>query len=225
MRPTVARVLEHLQQVGTGVGVDDVAAAIGMHPNSARAALEQLVAEGLVVTERRLPTGRGRPARLYRADPERSEPDPRVREHGALAGALAAHLAATSADPTAEAMAAGVRWGRSLAAQAAAGSTPTAQPASRPGRGSDKRARGRVVELLAVLEFGPRPDRPCRSVTLTTCPLLDVARQYPDVVCQVHRGMVAGALAELGAGAHEVDLQPFAEPDGCALTMTEVPPR
>lgn len=200
LTPTRSRLLAHLRQAAGPLGVDAVAGAVGLHPNSVRTQLERLVADGLVVRERRAPTGRGRPAWQYRAQP--GEPD--AGQYRGLASALVAHLAATSAEPQIDGYEAGLRWGRAMAL---------------PGDASTGRGvRQQVVDLLAKLAFGPAADRNCRSVTLTTCPLLDVARQHPDVVCQVHRGLVAGVLAEAGA-PHSVELRPFAGPAGCALTM------
>ena len=54
---------------------------------------------------------------------------------------------------------------------------------------------------------------------LRRCPLLDVARQYPEIICQVHQGLIAGALTELGGDDTGVDLLPFAEPDACRLVL------
>ncbi len=196
-----ARVLEYLQSQTDPVRVEVVAAAFEQHPNTVREHLDALVGVGLVLRERVAAAGRGRPAWQYRANPERPEPDSRVREYGALAGALAAHIATSSGDPAASGRAAGRLWGQSLA------SVPTAD------------ARSHVVDLLQSLDFSPRVDP--EGVVLTTCPLLDVAMQYPDVVCAVHEGMLDGVLDSLESNLH-VRLLPFAEPDGCRVCL-EVP--
>ena len=57
------------------------------------------------------------------------------------------------------------------------------------------------------------------TVQLRRCPLLDIARRYPEVVCQVHRGLIEGALTQLGGHDAGVDLQPFADPDACRLIL------
>lgn len=38
-------------------------------------------------------------------------------------------------------------------------------------------------------------------------------RWYPEVVCQVHHGLIEGALTQLGGHDAGVGLQPFADPD------------
>jgi predicted ArsR family transcriptional regulator len=46
------------------------------------------------------------------------------------------------------------------------------------------------------------------------CPFRDLAEAHGRVVCGVHRGLIRGALAELGAPS-EVELRPFVEPSRC----------
>jgi predicted ArsR family transcriptional regulator len=199
-----AQVLEHLQRSGVAVTVDDVAAALGLHPNTARKHLDGLVGRGLAVSSTTAPRGRGRPARLY-APAERTEPDGRVRDYAGLAAALAGHLSRTSADPSADALAAGADWGRALAE----GSPP----------GSAAHARRTVVGLLDELGFDPDPDPTATRVRLRRCPLLDTARAYPEVVCSLHLGLVRGALERVGADPGVATLEPFAEPGACRLDL------
>jgi predicted ArsR family transcriptional regulator len=136
-------------------------------------------------------------------------PDPRVRDYAGLATALAAHIARTSADPAADALEAGVAWGRQLAAD---------RGAEAPGRGRAW-ARREVVGLLDELGFDPRPDARATTVALRRCPLLDAARRHPEVVCQVHLGIVRGALEVLGGEPARTRLVPFAEPGACRLDL------
>jgi predicted ArsR family transcriptional regulator len=211
LSPQRARVLEHVQRSDTTVTVGEVAARLGLHPNTARKHLDALVAQDLVASGLVPTDGPGRPARSYVAAP-RTEPDPRVRDYAALATALAGHVARTSADPRADALAAGDAWGRALVE-------------GRPrGRGS-ARARGTVVTLLAELGFDPQSDASARTVRLRRCPLLDVARALPDVVCAVHLGLVRGALDALGGEPRTTALAPFAEPGACLLQLRTPEPR
>lgn len=214
-----ARLLEHLQQLRAEVSAEDVATQFGQHPNTVREHLDALVGAGLVLRQRQPGPGRGRPAWRYRANPDHPEPDPRVREHSALVGALAAHIATHSPDPRAEAREAGQRWGRALIPTPPGASDDVGDPAPASDATAAPVARRRVVDLLADLDFGPQPTRTATRVVLTTCPLLDVARAHPQVVCAVHEGMVAGALHAMRAPAGPVTLTPFGTPEGCLLTM------
>jgi predicted ArsR family transcriptional regulator len=204
-----AAVLELLQQRSEPARVGDLATPLGQHDNTVRAHLDALVSSGLVNRHRAVPNGRGRPAWLYQADPMRSEPNARVREHAALAGALATHIATTSSDPIGEALQAGEAWGRSTA-RARYPDGPLSHP---------KDARQATVTILAGLGFDPVANDPVASVALHRCPMLGVARAQPDVVCQVHLGLVKGAMDELGGDATGTDLVPFAEPGACRLYL------
>lgn len=201
-----ARVLEVLQRTGSPLSVDEVAAELGLHPNTARKHLDALVGAGAAVSELAPTGGRGRPAHRYAAD-SHGVPDPRVREYVALASALAGHIARTSPDPRQDALAAGEEWGRSMTL------------GRRPG--SAARARRQTIGVLGELGFAPEQDgRVTGRVRLTRCPLLDAAREHPDVVCAVHLGLVRGALDHLGGDPAGADLVPFAEPGACVLRLT-----
>lgn len=203
-----ARVLEHLQQLDLPVSAEDVALTFDQHVNTVRLHLEYLYKNKLALRERAPGTGRGRPSWHYRANPDRPEPDHRVREYGALAGALAAHIARTSTSPAQDAYTAGLEWGRQEALKR---DLPDATPTD---------ARRCVVSVLDELGFAPVTDEKKNTlVHLTQCPLLDVARQYPEVVCQVHRGLIGGLLQSLGADSADADLQPFSDPGSCRLRL------
>jgi predicted ArsR family transcriptional regulator len=199
-----AHVLERLQRAGSAVTVDDLAAALDLHPNTVRKHLDGLVARGLAVRTTAPAEGRGRPAGMY-APAERTEPDRRVRDYAGLAAALAGHMARTSADPRRDALAAGVDWGRSLAAGTSTGTAA--------------HARREVVALLTDLGFDPEADAAATRVRLRRCPLLDTALAYPDVVCSLHLGLVRGALIQIGADPDVAALEPFAEPGACRLDL------
>ena len=51
------------------------------------------------------------------------------------------------------------------------------------------------------------------------CPFHDLAEQYPDVVCAAHRGLISGALEELGSPLGVAELEIFVEPDLCVARL------
>jgi predicted ArsR family transcriptional regulator len=51
------------------------------------------------------------------------------------------------------------------------------------------------------------------------CPFHDLAEVNPGVVCGVHRGLVGGALAELGSKATVTSLDVFPRPGVCVLRL------
>src|SRR5450759_2463587 len=95
--------------------VRELADAVGLHPNTVRQHLDQLVEAGLVVRDAAPPIGRGRPPLRYAAEPGSDEQDPAA--YRALAGVLAEQLARLP-DGVGVAMATGERWGRALAHEA-----------------------------------------------------------------------------------------------------------
>lgn len=205
LSPQRLQILDLLRRTGPHT-VSTLAEAAGVHPNTVREHLDGLTELDLA-TRRRLPSsGRGRPAWQYAARPGRQGPS--ARDHAALATVLAAYLARTSPTPADDAAAAGQEWGRALV---------TGRPAS----ASAHQARRDVIDLLAEIGFAPESGAPARTVRLRACPILDVARQHPDVVCAVHAGLVTAALDRLGApdDAREVTLQPFAVPGACLLHL------
>jgi len=202
------RVLEHVR-AHAPVRTPDAAADLGLHQNTVREHLDALVAAGLVERATEPAAGRGRPAALYR--PATADPAAPAREYAALATALAGHLARTSAEPEREARAAGLEWGRELAEQ-------TGRAATDP--------RRVVLDALTRLGFAPVDEGGERGIALRRCPLLDAARRYPSVVCQVHLGIVEGLLQSIDAPTGPgLDLIAFAEPGACRLFLPVGSPR
>ncbi len=251
LTPARARVLDHLREHPDPVAAEELARSFGQHPNTVRAHLDGLVRQGLALRERVPGPYRGRPPWRYRSNPDRPDSDPRLREHQGLVIALATHLAERSPEPRAEARSAGLSWGSALVAERSRSRAAGPRDAGSGQRSTPAAARREVVALLADLDFTPRADRANTQVVLTTCPLLDVARRNPEVVCSVHEGMVAGALTALGgvegvrglggagglggaavpddrAAAEAPDdgvrLAPFAHPRGCILTLPRAAP-
>lgn len=230
-----AAVLRSVVAAGGAVTVAILAEQLGGHPNTVREHLDALVADERIERVRSTPAGRGRPAWLYqpRAD---TEPNPNGaarssemlsgplgtdgQEYIALAVALIDQVSATSPNPQVLARQAGERWGRALAEQRLASrdydseyddeSAPDAGPVDR------------VVDMLRDLRFDPHRTGAEKTVRLTTCPFLDAARRHPDVVCQVHLGIVRGAMERFGADPDSTDLQAFAEPGACLLNLPDV---
>ncbi|GJF11854.1 transcriptional regulator [Mycolicibacterium cyprinidarum] len=193
------------------VRVAGAAARLGVHANTVREHLDALVGLGRVERTTETPGGRGRPAALYR--PSGADPVVQARDFAGLAAALAGHLARTSSDPESDARAAGMQWGRELIDGAV---------------GADDDPRGAVLDILTRLGFAPDADDSevvadgaPRGIALRRCPLLEVARRYPAVVCRVHLGIVEGLLEQLGATTEGLDLIAFAEPGACRLLLPD----
>ncbi|MET9887439.1 helix-turn-helix domain-containing protein [Streptomyces sp. NPDC006430] len=218
-RPPVSRqrhaVLQHLRSQPRPVTAAALAQECGLHVNTVREHLDALVESGLAVRERGEAAGRGRPAWRYLSRPPQQSA---VREYAGLAAVLAGQIAKSSADPQAEAVAAGEEWGRALVA------------GQEPSRNSAQ-ARGRILALLGEIGFAPEPEDAAEAegegrnqgetrVRLPHCPFIEVAREHPGVICNVHAGLVRAGYSALGGVPDGVSLHPFAEPGACRLSFT-----
>jgi predicted ArsR family transcriptional regulator len=53
------------------------------------------------------------------------------------------------------------------------------------------------------------------QLRLRRCPFREVAENHQDVICQLHLGLMQGALAQMRAPVTADRLEPFAEPSLC----------
>ena len=177
-----------LKALTDSMSAKELASATGQHHNTVRGHLEVLVERGLVARTTVLSGQRGRPA--YRYAPATP---PRDRLAASLINALAGHIRETSPRPG--------RIAESLGRAAAV----------------DHDNSAGVIATLTQLGFAPEPVGPGRY-RLTACPLVESARNDPEVVCGFHRGLTMGLLAQQGL-ATGVKLLPFSEDGACMLVF------
>lgn len=211
-----AEVLSGLRAAEQPLTAIDVAALTGLHVNTARFHLDALVGAGLAerhAEERDVP---GRPRILYTA--RGALPGP--RSYGLLAEMLTGLVSSLAGQAGPAATDAGRAWGRHLVERAVPSQPVTTVDA--------------VARLNAVLDaIGFRPEVRAAAaggdaeVLLHHCPFREVAERHPDVVCQIHLGLMQGALAELQAPVTARSLEPFVTPDLCVarLRTTKQPGR
>lgn len=197
LSPQRRRVFEALESEPTGITA--VADHLGLHPNTVREHLDGLVAAGLALRTQLPPSGRGRPGWGYAVRP--GARTAAAGEYATLARVLAAHVASQGGDVAADMARLGEGWGRALVEGRPVPDDP--EPA--------------VVDLLGELGFDPEVTP--AAVRLRQCPMLDVARERPGVVCEVHRGLVIGALEGSGGSGDGVRLEAFAERGACLLRL------
>ena len=186
----------------------ELGAALKLHPNTVRWHLGLLEQAGLVAPRTLPATGRGRP-RVGWVAVRRSGP---AAEYRMLAALLAGSLAGAP-DGTERARAAGSEWGAYLVQR------------PEPGTALDAAAaQERLVDLLDRHGFKPASEPAATggggpAVALHACPFLDIAQAHGAVVCGAHRGLVEGALAELGGALVLDGLEPFARPGTCLVHL------
>ena len=203
-----AEVLDLLRATGSPVGVRDVAARTGLHPNTARFHLDALVDAGLATRASQPRAVPGRPGMAYQAIEGGDATG--QRHYRLLAEMLTSLIAGTLAEPGKAAAQAGREWGRYL----------TEQPA--PYQRTD--APAAIAALTTILEeigFAPEAmtDRTRYELRLRQCPFREAAETHQEVVCQLHLGLMQGALEQMRAPLTARRLQPFAEPSLCIATL------
>ncbi|MBX6371483.1 MAG: helix-turn-helix domain-containing protein [Acidothermus sp.] len=200
-----AEVLEYLRTVGRPVGVAEVAAATGLHVNTARFHLDHLVEEGLATRSSEPRETPGRPRIVYTA----AGPVPGPRSYALLAEMLTG-LVASQDDGKSIARRTGQAWGRHLVERPAPSETLTATQCLQ-----------RVNRVLDDVGFRPRFSSYDGEATfqLRHCPFREVALRHPEVVCALHQGLIEGALSELRAPYRLADLQPFVDPSLCVAQL------
>jgi predicted ArsR family transcriptional regulator len=175
----------------TALSAHDLAERLGLHANTVRLHLERLRDAGLVDVE---PVHRGtvgRPQHLYflAAGAPALGFDPPA--HALLAGLLAALAERVGAD-AADAADTGRVWGADT------------------GRRTPARTCLAALELeLARLGFEPASEPADGALEGSTridflhCPFRELAEAYPELVCNLHRGLCEGVVEAAGGGSVE----------------------
>jgi len=193
------------------LSAQDLADRLGVHANTVRLHLERLRDVGLVDAE---PVHRGtvgRPQHLYflAAGAPGLGFDPPA--HALLAGLLAALAERIGADPD-DAADTGHAWGVEAGARTRTRSCLRAleteltrlgfEPSTEPGDGTSE--GGARIEFLH-------------------CPFRELAEAYPELVCNLHRGLCEGVVDRVGGGSVE-EFATLYDPEPCHVTVAvEVP--
>jgi predicted ArsR family transcriptional regulator len=202
-----AGVLDLLRAARRAVSVREIADRTGLHPNTARFHLDALVDAGLATRATQARAAPGRPSMAYQAV---EGGVPGRREYRLLAEMLASLIAVGLAEPGEAAAEAGREWGRYI----------TERPA--PFQRTD--ACGAVEGLATTLrELGFAPeavtDEAGYQLRLRQCPFREIAEVHPEIVCQLHLGLMQGALDQMRAPVTVAGLQPFAEASLCVAHL------
>ncbi len=195
----------------TPLSATEIAAQVGLHPNTIRLHLDQLVDAGLASRARENRDRPGRPRLVYAAiaaepardtGPSSTQPEFEESRYKMLAEVLVNHLEHASPEPPAEAIAAGPAWGRALSQGTSV--PPTVQQATID-----------LADLLDDLGFAPHTTGPGQTIELHRCPFRNLAEEHFPVVCGVHLGLMQGALTKRGAPIQASGLEPFVTPQLC----------
>ena len=204
--PTRTEVLSELRSSGAALTVTTIAAAVGLHPNSARFHLDALVDQGLVERADEQRDRPGRPKALYRAAPHRLSEAESLQ---GVARALVRHLGRLDNGRGEQAEAAGQMWGEELASV-----TPTTSGIER------------VMTTLDALGYRPRAGASDGEVVLTPCPLRSLLDEAGPgglpTVCRLHLGLMRGLVAD-DPGVSIAGLEALVTPDTCVARIRHRP--
>lgn len=216
---TRAAILEFLCQVGEPVGVARICEEFGLNHTGVRRHLANLRDAGLVARSAAPPAGRGRPTLEFQATAAAHE-EPGARQRDLVR--LLLEMVTTGEDARAVGRRAGERLATEVRA-ASAGLRPPTGDVARDLDSPDLEDTLRAIEIAARrMGFDPArhsgPDGR-EEVVLRHCPFADGAVLAPDVVCELHLGMVEGVGASIGSDARMTFA--FADPRlaGCRLVV------
>lgn len=224
----------HLAKATEPQSAAQLAAQLGLHPNTVRPHLERLREAGLLEVEAfRLGTV-GRPQLRFSLRPEAPWPAPDHSVQALLAGLLAALAERLGADGG-DAAHLGREWGRQAAQRDRShrcrlGGPERTTVDGRPLPERGERCLEALVEQLDRLGFEPSAElvpavvpgqegrRSTVRVGFLDCPFRELAEAYPDLVCHLHRGIVEGFVGELGGGSVDA-FATLSDRDPCNVTV------
>ena len=200
-------VFQKIQAHPEGVQVAQIGKSLGMHPNTVRGHLDELMAAG-VITRRVIPArGRGRPSHAYTARVPRT--DRASRAMVALVEVLASQL---PDDDTSSAHAIGREWAEQF--NEGRGAAPATDLDT---------AEVQTCEILREMGFDPvrRPEATTpkvREIGLHACPFITEQNTRPQpVICALHQGFL-----DQNVGGIEVKLRPHDRPGECGARLTRL---
>jgi predicted ArsR family transcriptional regulator len=193
----------------------EIAETLDLHPNTVRPHLDRMREVGLleVTTDARGEVGR--PQHRYSLAPDAPslglEP-PTMPMLARMVLAMAQRLGANPADAVAVGEAEGAARAVSYAAAPSALEALVAD--------LDRLGFDPIVSGDDAQDGADDPDAPVTAVVaFANCPFADAARDHPDLVCALHRGLVAGFVAQMG-DAEISEFCPLAHRTPCRVAVT-----
>lgn len=218
LSPKQREVLAALREHPGGVSVAQLSEILGMHANTVRGHLDELLAHGAVHTATAPIHGRGRPTILFSA----RLPDNRAiaREYLSLIEIMADDLTARTPDPEerfATAHRIGRRWARKMTL------------ADEGGRVGADAAFDQLVQRLRQLGFDPADEPESRGdlteetpegtrvVSLRACPFVAGEAAPSPVVCAIHEGFIEEYFGATSTA--QTTMLPLTEKGRCTLCV------
>jgi len=209
------QILQLLQERQRPLPVDEIAAGVGLHVNTAREHLDRLVASGFVEREVEHRTTRGRPRMLYRSIDAAAVAaiDSKARAH--LVSLLLDGYGKQMESPVSSAEMAGITWAAELGC-----------PGSEPAGDDERDGREQFAALRRHLEelgFEPETIVEESELALHHCPFADIQGERRGVICGAHLGLARGILQRHQGPLAVDELVSRDHGDHCVLRLSRVP--
>jgi predicted ArsR family transcriptional regulator len=194
---TRAALYRELATSTRALSAGDLAERLGLHANTVRTHLERMRDAGIVDVESEHRGTVGRPQHVYSlcATSPGLAFDPPA--HALLAGLLAG-LAERSGAMADDAIAVGRSWGRDSAHRARTRSCIRALTDEMARLGFDPDGSPTGTSTRAGAREGVRDGEV--SLAFLHCPFRELAEAYPELVCNLHRGICEGIIDAVGGG-------------------------
>jgi predicted ArsR family transcriptional regulator len=185
-----------------GCSAQELAESLGLHANTVRLHLDRLREAGLVEVEAVHRGTVGRPTHIYSLAPGAPGLGFDPPSYTLLAGLLAALAERVGADGI-EATEIGRAWGVEAGRRA--------------------RSRSCVKALVGEMErlgFEPQTETVAKTsdMAFMRCPFRELAEAYPELVCNLHRGISEGIVAQVGGGTVD-EFATLYDRDPCRVTV------
>lgn len=202
--PTRYAIYTELRASTRPLSVRELADRLDLHPNTVRPHLEQMREVGLVDVEAMHRGTVGRPEHRYSPAPGAPAVGVEPPAHTLLSGLLAGLAERVGADRD-EATTIGYEWGEEAVHRMA-----------------DRTCAAALLRELERLGFEPAHERDGDrlEIAFTHCPFRELAEAYPELVCNLHRGIVAGIVGESDDGGTVERFSALYDRDPCTTTVT-----
>lgn len=198
LSPKQHEVLTQLQHYPRGARAAEVAKDLGMHVNTARGHIDELIHVGAVTAVPEHSTGRGRPSLIFQA----RVPDNRAiaDEYVSLISVLTTMLAGKEelddfSSPQAREL--GRQWARATGADIQSGALDT------------------LFATLRDMGFDPSQGADPSEIELNACPFVSSGTTPSPFVCAIH----AGFLQEASGADADIALTPMQRPEVCQIEI------
>lgn len=214
------RMYRELASSTAPLSAQELADGLGLHPNTVRLHLDRLRRAGVVESETIHRGTVGRPQHCYSLAPGAPGLGFDPPAHALLAGLLGALAERTGADAD-DAADIGFVWGNEAARRAGSKNCVGALRSELSRLGfepvvvdADDEATLESSESLA--ETG---ETESLRIEFLHCPFRELAEAYPELVCNLHRGLCEGLVDEIGGGRVE-DFSTLYDPEPCHVAVS-----